>query len=191
MSEQSPIEQLKLLRKSIDNIDAALVHILAERFRCTQTVGVLKATHGLPPSDPNREGEQIERVGHADQQTRALGVEVEAAGEVDRHRQAGRQSAGERFGNRYLAAQRPYRQIHADQGSDRPGPGTGRADHGVGGDPAESGRHGGDPAALHFDTGYLGVAQDARPAAAGGGRVAVDDGLRRAVTVVGRVRGGP
>ncbi len=49
-------------RASIDNIDAALIHMLAERFRCTQAVGHLKATHGLPPADPAREGQQIERL---------------------------------------------------------------------------------------------------------------------------------
>jgi chorismate mutase len=49
-------------RQSIDNIDAALVHMLAERFRCTKEVGVLKATHELPPSDPAREEYQIERL---------------------------------------------------------------------------------------------------------------------------------
>ncbi|MEP9374588.1 chorismate mutase [Mesorhizobium sp. KR1-2] len=49
-------------RASIDNIDAALVHMLAERFRCTQAVGVLKATHGLPPADPAREQAQIARL---------------------------------------------------------------------------------------------------------------------------------
>jgi chorismate mutase len=49
-------------RASIDNIDAALIHMLAERFRCTKAVGVLKATHGLPPADPAREGQQIERL---------------------------------------------------------------------------------------------------------------------------------
>ncbi|MDH6231373.1 chorismate mutase [Mesorhizobium soli] len=49
-------------RASIDNIDAALVHMLAERFRCTQAVGVLKATHGLPPADPAREQNQIARL---------------------------------------------------------------------------------------------------------------------------------
>ena len=62
MSEKNPIEQLGEFRRSIDNIDAALIHILAERFRCTQAVGHLKATHGLPPSDPNREQQQIERL---------------------------------------------------------------------------------------------------------------------------------
>ena len=49
-------------RRSIDNIDAALVHLLAERFRHTQRVGMLKATHGLPPADPSREQAQIERL---------------------------------------------------------------------------------------------------------------------------------
>jgi chorismate mutase len=49
-------------RASIDNIDAALIHMLAERFRCTKAVGVLKATHGLPPADPAREAQQIERL---------------------------------------------------------------------------------------------------------------------------------
>lgn len=55
-------EQLAGYRQSIDNIDAALVHILAERFRCTKAVGVLKATHNLPPSDPTREEYQINRL---------------------------------------------------------------------------------------------------------------------------------
>ncbi|PTW91068.1 chorismate mutase [Microbacteriaceae bacterium MWH-Ta3] len=54
--------QLASLRKSIDNIDSALVHMLAERFKCTQQVGVLKATSGLPASDKTRESEQIERL---------------------------------------------------------------------------------------------------------------------------------
>jgi chorismate mutase len=50
------------LRHSIDNLDAILVHTLAERFRCTQTVGRLKAEHGLPPADPAREAVQIARL---------------------------------------------------------------------------------------------------------------------------------
>jgi chorismate mutase len=55
-------ELLKDLRHSIDNLDSILVHTLAERFRCTQTVGKLKAEHGLPPADPAREARQIERL---------------------------------------------------------------------------------------------------------------------------------
>jgi chorismate mutase len=54
--------QLADYRVSIDNFDAALIHILAERFRCTKAVGVLKATYGLPPADPAREQQQIERL---------------------------------------------------------------------------------------------------------------------------------
>ncbi|MEM9098829.1 MAG: chorismate mutase [Pseudomonadota bacterium] len=50
------------LRSSIDNLDAILVHTLAERFKCTQAVGRLKAQHTLPPADPAREARQIERL---------------------------------------------------------------------------------------------------------------------------------
>ena len=50
------------MRKSIDNIDAALIHLLAERFRTTQQVGQLKAALSMPPSDPAREAAQIERL---------------------------------------------------------------------------------------------------------------------------------
>ena len=49
-------------RKSIDNIDAALIHMLAERFKVTQAVGRYKATAGLPPADPGREERQIARL---------------------------------------------------------------------------------------------------------------------------------
>jgi len=49
-------------RESIDRLDAILVFTLAERFKHTQAVGVLKAAHGLPPSDPAREAVQIERL---------------------------------------------------------------------------------------------------------------------------------
>ncbi|MFK7941588.1 MAG: chorismate mutase [Paracoccaceae bacterium] len=55
-------EVLADLRQSIDNLDAVLVHTLAERFRCTTAVGKLKASHALPPADPAREGRQIERL---------------------------------------------------------------------------------------------------------------------------------
>lgn len=54
--------ELARLRSSIDNIDAALVHLLAERFKCTQAVGELKATSGLPPADPAREERQVARL---------------------------------------------------------------------------------------------------------------------------------
>ncbi|MFM2371587.1 MAG: hypothetical protein RIS85_1309 [Pseudomonadota bacterium] len=49
-------------RQSIDNIDAAMIHILAERFRITQAVGTYKAQNQLPASDPGREERQIMRL---------------------------------------------------------------------------------------------------------------------------------
>ncbi|MCM5559765.1 chorismate mutase [Pleomorphomonas sp. JP5] len=63
MTTPDPVmAELLELRGSIDNIDAALVHLLAERFKCTQKVGQLKAEHRLPPADPSREKVQIERL---------------------------------------------------------------------------------------------------------------------------------
>lgn len=55
-------QQLARYRRSIDNIDAALIHLLAERFRITQAVGEYKAANGLPPADPTREQVQIARL---------------------------------------------------------------------------------------------------------------------------------
>ncbi|MCK8465034.1 chorismate mutase [Aliiroseovarius sp. S1339] len=49
-------------RQSIDRLDAILVYTLGERFKHTQAVGKLKAEHDLPPSDPTREAQQIERL---------------------------------------------------------------------------------------------------------------------------------
>ena len=54
--------ELTAIRFSIDNIDAAIVHMLAERFKFTQQVGRIKATGGLPASDPERERVQIARL---------------------------------------------------------------------------------------------------------------------------------
>lgn len=62
LGDSAAMVELRALRASIDNIDAALVHMLAERFKCTQKVGHLKATHDLPPADPAREQIQIERL---------------------------------------------------------------------------------------------------------------------------------
>ena len=53
---------MAVYRATIDNLDAALVHLLAERFRCTQQVGLLKAELDLPPSDPGREERQVVRL---------------------------------------------------------------------------------------------------------------------------------
>ncbi|WP_308289477.1 MULTISPECIES: chorismate mutase [unclassified Mumia] len=62
--------ELEEMRASIDNIDAALIHILAERFKCTKRVGRLKADHNLPAADPAREARQIARL-------RALAVDAD------------------------------------------------------------------------------------------------------------------
>ncbi|MWB98895.1 chorismate mutase [Agromyces seonyuensis] len=68
MPDESPeatalaMEQLLSIRGSIDNIDAALIHLLAERFKFTQQVGRLKAAYGLPASDPAREQRQVARL---------------------------------------------------------------------------------------------------------------------------------
>lgn len=61
MPDGAPPE-LQRLRDSIDNIDAALVHLLAERFKCTKAVGEFKTARGLPPADPAREAEQVARL---------------------------------------------------------------------------------------------------------------------------------
>ena len=61
VAEPTPPE-LAELRHSIDNIDAAILHLLAERFKCTRKVGELKARLDLPPADPVREAQQIARL---------------------------------------------------------------------------------------------------------------------------------
>lgn len=58
----SHANELSRFRASIDNLDAALIHLLAERFKLTKAVGAYKATHDLPPADPAREKEQIARL---------------------------------------------------------------------------------------------------------------------------------
>ena len=60
--EDDALAQLRSLRGSIDNIDAALVHMLAERFRCTKAVGELKARSAMPAADPQREALQVARL---------------------------------------------------------------------------------------------------------------------------------
>ena len=60
MMAQDPV--LAAFRQSIDNIDAALIFMLAERFKITKAVGEYKAKTDLPPADPRREEEQIARM---------------------------------------------------------------------------------------------------------------------------------
>ena len=62
MVDSEVTAELLSLRSTIDNIDAALIHMLAERFKATQQVGRLKAEHDLPAADPEREKRQIARL---------------------------------------------------------------------------------------------------------------------------------
>lgn len=64
MSQDTPATDPVLagFRASIDNIDAALIHMLAERFRITKAVGEYKAKTDLPASDLGREERQIARL---------------------------------------------------------------------------------------------------------------------------------
>ena len=62
LAAQAVDPELARLRDSIDNFDAALIHLLAERFRCTRRVGELKAVRRLPPGDPQRERVMIKRL---------------------------------------------------------------------------------------------------------------------------------
>ena len=62
MTVEPQDDTLARYRESIDNIDAALVYMLAERFKVTKAVGELKARIDLPPADPDREARQVERM---------------------------------------------------------------------------------------------------------------------------------
>ena len=56
------VARIKALRQTIDNIDSAVIALLAERFKATSQVGVLKANAGFAPEDTKREDYQIERL---------------------------------------------------------------------------------------------------------------------------------
>ena len=61
-SKKINMESLESMRKSIDRLDSVIVYTLAERFALTQKVGHLKASNSLPPSDPERELQQMKRL---------------------------------------------------------------------------------------------------------------------------------
>lgn len=56
------VAKIKALRQTIDNVDSAVISLLAERFKATQQVGVLKAGAGFAPEDTKREDYQIARL---------------------------------------------------------------------------------------------------------------------------------
>ncbi len=72
-------EELNEIRKSIDNLDNAMMAVLAERFRLTQRVGELKAAHQMPPQDRNREQRQDEKIRALAQQ---YGLDADVASRV-------------------------------------------------------------------------------------------------------------
>lgn len=55
-------QHLEDFRKSIDNIDNAIISMFAERFKITTKVGHYKALNGLPAKDVQRETVQFNRI---------------------------------------------------------------------------------------------------------------------------------
>jgi chorismate mutase len=55
-------EVLAGYRRRIDELDAELMTLLAERFDITKAVGAYKARTGLAPADPERESQQVARL---------------------------------------------------------------------------------------------------------------------------------
>ena len=61
MSESGDIPaELLAIRQRIDDIDQDLVALLAERFKLTHEIGLLKANRELDPLDPHREAQKLE-----------------------------------------------------------------------------------------------------------------------------------
>jgi chorismate mutase len=73
--------QLSDLRTTLDNLDAALIRLLAERFRTTQKIGEYKRRHGLPARDEAREKLQLQR---AREMASSAGLDPELAQRVFR-----------------------------------------------------------------------------------------------------------
>lgn len=72
-------DSLDDLRARIDELDAKLVDLLAERFRITERVGEYKKQYDLPPFDGSREREIAERRARL---CREAGLDPEAADEI-------------------------------------------------------------------------------------------------------------
>lgn len=58
--QREAARQVEELRADVDTIDAALVAMLAERFRVTRRIGLLKARAGFASADLQREAAQVE-----------------------------------------------------------------------------------------------------------------------------------
>lgn len=60
-AESVPVELLEV-REKIDQIDAKLIEILAQRFALTQKVGMLKASKALNAVDAGREAQKLAKL---------------------------------------------------------------------------------------------------------------------------------
>jgi chorismate mutase len=56
------MDELLTLRTKVDEIDAALMDLLAERFKVTEQVGILKVRRDIPLIDTSREDAQTKRI---------------------------------------------------------------------------------------------------------------------------------
>ncbi|MBL4575885.1 MAG: chorismate mutase [Opitutaceae bacterium] len=75
------MKTLSEYRESIDNLDAALIALLAERFKITQQVGLYKASHHLSEKDESREEKQMANI---DELSQKAGLRPEIARRVIR-----------------------------------------------------------------------------------------------------------
>lgn len=57
-----PTTELEMMRRDIDEIDARLITLIAERFQCTERVGRYKTQASLPAVDSAREAQQMARI---------------------------------------------------------------------------------------------------------------------------------
>ncbi|GAB3283142.1 hypothetical protein GCM10027449_25850 [Sinomonas notoginsengisoli] len=115
--DPSVMAELLSIRSSIDNFDATLVYLLAERFKVTQRVGFLKAKHHLPPADPDREAAQIARLRRLAEEAQLDPAFAEKflnfiISEVIRHHQAIAEDHGQG-----TVGQRSTGQAHSDAGA--------------------------------------------------------------------------
>ena len=62
MTFESVPDELLAARDNIDEIDAALIDLLATRFKLTHQVGLLKASNQLDAVDANREAQKLEKL---------------------------------------------------------------------------------------------------------------------------------
>jgi len=58
------MEELKILRNEIDQIDDEIIKLLEKRFNISLKIGEIKKTYNLPIQDANREKELITKNGN-------------------------------------------------------------------------------------------------------------------------------